>query len=415
MADERIVRPGVVPLPIVRYGYYAFVMSIPLETVDIGVQGGVLSLSKIVGYLFILIALLQPSICFRKPEQAFWGFALYAAAYVALGALQPADYLPTIVAGTLRLAQMLILFWVSFNLLQHEGMIKGTLVGLGLSCVVLACLQLAGVGPSDEPQGRVTALAENANRLGGVLSLGALALVGLGYARARTDQGIRVLAWPCVGLLCTGILMTGSRGAMFGFIVGILCLLTKGGGGLSSFKVRAVAILLLIGLAVASYSNALVRDRWERAFYKGNLAGREKVLPEAWRMFTESPLVGWGPVNNHVELGARFGEDTIDTHNLYLWVLTETGLLGGIPFFAALWICGRAAWIARRGPEGSLPIAMVGCIAIVNMAGTMLNHKLFWLALAYAVASGRVRALSVYRARPGTEVGFYPVRPLTPA
>ena len=41
--------------------------------------------------------------------------------------------------------------------------------------------------------------------------------------------------------------------------------------------------------------------------------------------------------------GARTGKERRDTHNLYLWVLTEDGLLGAIPFFFAIWLCVRAA------------------------------------------------------------------------
>ena len=84
----------------------------------------------------------------------------------------------------------------------------------------------------------------------------------------------------------------------------------------------------------------------------------------------EKPFFGWGPISNYVELGARFGRQKLDPHNLYLWIMTETGLLGAVPFFIGLWICWRAAWRARYGTEGSLPIALLACLFIVNMTGT---------------------------------------------
>ena len=110
-------------------------------------------------------------------------------------------------------------------------------------------------------------------------------------------------------------------------------------------------------------------------------------MPKALEMFKERPLIGWGPVHHLYELGSRFGVLKLDTHNLYLWLLTETGLLGAIPFFIGLGICWSAAWKARDGIQGILPTAMIVFLLTINMAGTWHNRKLFWIVLAYGLAS----------------------------
>jgi O-antigen ligase len=86
-------------------------------------------------------------------------------------------------------------------------------------------------------------------------------------------------------------------------------------------------------------------------------------------------------------MARRYGE-YIDFHNLYLWVLTEVGLVGAVPFF--LWIASalRSAWNARSGPQEAVPLAILVCILIANMANTMYAHKYFWLGFAYVFASG---------------------------
>ena len=117
------------------------------------------------------------------------------------------------------------------------------------------------------------------------------------------------------------------------------------------------------------------------------MAGREQIMPTAWSMFIESPIVGWGPINNVFELGSRFGRTKKDTHNGYLWVLTETGLAGAVPYLIALWLCLRAAWRARHGSEGSLPIALLITVFLINMSLTWHYRKMFWIILAYSVAS----------------------------
>src|SRR5262249_31186920 len=132
------------------------------------------------------------------------------------------------------------------------------------------------------------------------------------------------------------------------------------------------------------------RMRWEQTLGVGSrsrMSHREQVYPAAWQMFTERPVFGWGPVRHCFELGRRLNESYRDTHNLMLWVLTEVGLIGAIPFFTGIWLCLRAAWKARVGVEGILPLAMTLALLTANLSLTLHNRKLHWFVLAYALAS----------------------------
>jgi O-antigen ligase len=131
--------------------------------------------------------------------------------------------------------------------------------------------------------------------------------------------------------------------------------------------------------------------RFEDALVRGDLAKREDLYPTAWKMFLERPLLGWGPVNHNYELEWRLRDPRYieqDTHNLLLELLTATGLLGAIPFLAGTWLCMRAAWRARAGPRGVLPVAMGITVLMINMSVDWIFTKTFWLVLAYALASG---------------------------
>src|SRR5215216_4245999 len=150
------------PFPIVRQTYYLFIFSIPIETLDIGIEGGWWSLSKIVGYGFLFVALLQPDVCFRTPPKVLRWFALYVVMYVTLGLLEPPDVTPSVVATLGRHVQMLLLFWISCNLLQDRDVIKGALLAFGASCVLLSFVQIGGVAANLISQGRVSALSQDA-------------------------------------------------------------------------------------------------------------------------------------------------------------------------------------------------------------------------------------------------------------
>jgi len=395
------------PRWIIRYLYYAFICSIPFEAVNIGVEDRLLALSRVIGYLFLLATPMQPYLCFRPPSGAFWCFLTYLYAVVVLGVMQKPEFTPAINAQLFTLCQMLILFWVSSNLLRYEKVVKGTLLALATSCLVLAALQVFGV-TSEVSADRMSAFGENPNTMAAVLALGLLALVGLAYGRRKTDVKGRLLAWLCFGVLVTAIVKTGSRGGVLALMAGFAPFVLNGRSLKSTFKILVVVFLALGFLGVVSYRSEVMRARWESTFLKGDTAGREEIYSASVELFQERPLIGWGPVYHYFELGSRLNLPTKDPHNSYLWVLEETGLLGALPFFFGLGLCWYSAWKARKGIQGALPMALVLCLLVVNTKGTYLDSKLLWFVLAYAVASGS------YVLPPGNGVGAHSVLfPLT--
>lgn len=375
------------PLPIVQYAFYAFIFAIPIETLDIGIGTGVITVSSLIGYLFIAVALVQPTLTFGELPRPFWYFVAYLFVFVCLGILQMPEYSSYFVQRLLTIIQMLALFWISYNLFQHQRLMNGALLAFSAGCVLLSVLQVGGSAATAIGGGRVSALSQDANSLGSVLSLGLLALLGLAYGRISRDRRIIWLAWMGVGSLAAGIMLTASRGAFLSLVAGLMCLAARPGHVTLRLKMGFIAVLAVCLLVWAAYENDAVRTRWERTYSEGHMSGREQIMPVAWSMFIESPIVGWGPGNNIVELGHRFGRRTLDTHNGYLWILTETGLAGAVPFLIALWLCLRAAWRARHGPEGSLPFAILTSVFLINISLTWHYRKMFWIILAYSVAS----------------------------
>jgi len=290
--------------------------------------------------------------------------------------------------------QLLVLFWISYNLMRYEQIGKGTLGALAVSCFVLAALQVLGI-TSTTYQGRVTSLGVNPNTIAGVLSIGLLALVGLAYGQKNIDIKVRRLAWLSFGVLVAAIIATGSRGAIIALMVGLVAFLLRGRSLATKLKAGLIVLVSISSLVWASYQIEYVRERWERTFAEGDVAGREHIFREAWSLFEEKPLFGWGPIGCWYELSARLGDPkwSKDPHNLYLWILVETGLLGAIPFFSGLWLCVHAAWRTRHGIHGILPLMMIFCLLVINLKGTWLTGKLFWIVLAYALASGSYATL----------------------
>jgi len=175
---------------------------------------------------------------------------------------------------------------------------------------------------------------------------------------------------------------------MLALVIGIVFFLVKGGN--VRIKIGLVIMVLLGLMALVGLSlNTDMGERFERTLSKGDTAGRETIFLEAVAMVNEKPLMGWGPNRFTAELGKRVGKEEKAAHNLYLKLLLEVGILGAVPFLLGLGMCFRAAWKARYGLEGSLPVAMLVTLLMLNMSGSWDNRKIFWIVLAYALVSTR--------------------------
>jgi O-antigen ligase len=382
---------------LVSVAFALFVASIPFEGISMGM--GSVSVSRFAGWIFFALALLQPGVCFRRPPAAFWFFAAYVVGFVALGFLEPSVRLVEVRSRVVLLVQMLVVLWTSSNLLRYQPVFLGTLYTFVASCVALSILQLLGV-TSEVAAGRESALEQDPNTLGAVLSLGLVAAVGIAYGGGKGGRLARVAVWFFFGLIGIGVVRTGSRGAFIALAAGIGVLVLRRGSASQRFRnllIVATGLAVLIAMAVSS---DVARKRWGTTLERGSMAGREKIFPTAWAMFLERPIFGWGLEVNRFELAARLGEaDQRDTHNLYLMLLTEDGLLGGLPYFVGLSLCVSAAWKARRLTYGLVPIALVSALLLVNMSLTWQYRKQHWFLLGLALASARPVALATSRRR----------------
>jgi O-antigen ligase len=389
--------------PAIRWAFYAMIFSIPFEHVNLGL--GDVAISKLAGYLFLLTVLLQPSVCLRPISAACWCFIIYVGVCAALGLFLASGYADEVLDRLFTLVQMVVLFHLAYNLFRHEQVATGALMALIAGCVVLSGLTLTGISSTQTGTGldaqRITAFGENANRMAGVLTLGLVSLAALVSSRTRSAGGLRILAWAFLALLGMVILLTGSRGGLLALVAGLIALMWSG----ATAQARRTNIILLVTslamLVLAVLMNDTILRRWEDTIQGGNLAHREQIFPAAWNLFLESPLIGWGPARNLYELGWRISDVTrylpshqMDTHNLFLFILTQVGIVGSIPFFAGFVLCLNSAWKARRGAHGILPLALLVVLFVVNNSGNWIHFKLQWIVLAYALASGSGIALT---------------------
>ncbi|MGH7427106.1 MAG: O-antigen ligase family protein [Candidatus Methylomirabilaceae bacterium] len=373
--------------PLLRWALYGFLFTLPFDA-----PGTLpLELTTITGAVFLVATLLQPRLCYARRPAAFWWFMAYQYVFWIAYVVGGAEYTADAVRSSLFYIQGLLIFCACFNLMQDERITRKVLLTLLLATALLAVMIVLGIGKVMETEsGRATVLGQNPNRAARALCVGVLIAVGLVFGRPKAALRPRWVAWPIAAFIGLAMIMGGSRGGLLALAFGLWAF-SLAGNTLGTRIRNIVVALLAIGLATwGALRSPLMRERLQQAA-AGNLAKREQIFPVAFQMVKDQPLIGYGPANHYV-LAVRLGLPprlhlSRDTHNLFLEVLTATGVLGATPFMIGLWLCCWSAWKARRGMEGILPVAQLAAILVGNMSGNYITLKLQWVLFAYALAS----------------------------
>ena len=389
------------PVPkIVFASFILFMATLPFEAAHLGLATGFLSVAKLSGVAFIVCFFFYFNPLSGKRglppvSTALVCFLAYLVVYLMNGLFLSSHLIGSFANLFTTLTQLLIVFWVSSSLLQHENIARAALLTFALMSLLLGVatlLEMPGFSNTLETGAgqRLTTLDYNPNVLATNMALSAIVLMGLQLGtmfRPGWQKWLIVLLMaPALGV----IVQTGSRAGLIACVLGFAVFLFSERRSVPMSK-GCVVIFVILGIGVLAYLVAFNPMAWNRLqdVYDGHLSGRQRIHQAAIEMFQEKPIFGWQPVALWQELGRRVGlfAGTRDAHNLFLHLVLEVGLLGAAPFLLGLWFCLRSAWKARFGPLGVLPLAMFTAVLFANLSHTLLTRKPFWLVLALCLAA----------------------------
>ena len=388
------VRPESIPT-IVRRSFLLFVIAIIFEgAVDLGFTY-LFSVARIAGLLFFASYVFYYGRSFPPVPRAMWCFLGYVAVVALNSWFIPEQSVGEWLTRLMTLVQLMILFWLASDLLEKEKMARSVLLTFAIISSISAVGILFGVpGFSDSAEGvaestREGGLGAGANDLASRMALAVLTIIGLYLSSPINNIRLLLLLVSMVLPALMVLVKTGSRGGVVVFMIGCLAYLVP---FLPGKRRLTTIILAALGIVAVSYmvaTNPYFLERWKEVYYEGNLSSREEIYPAAVEMILERPIIGWQPAEFEYELGRRLGVPSgrRAAHNLFLHLFLEVGAAGAIPFLVGLWLCAWAAWKARTGNLGLLPLALVLAIVATNMSITWIDRKLQWLILALSVAA----------------------------
>lgn len=140
---------------------------------------------------------------------------------------------------------------------------------------------------------------------------------------------LRIVYFALLPLLLYALILTGSRSGFVGLLVIVLALIIR---SKRKFALIALTVVALIG--AFSVMNVNQKDRFESLFDShtknaGTAEGRIEGMEEDFRVVLTRPLFGHG-LGTSLEANFNVRGEAKPSHNLYLELLQELGLVGTI-------------------------------------------------------------------------------------
>jgi O-antigen ligase len=260
-------------------------------------------------------------------------------------------------------------------------------------------------GAFDENKRSSGPLAYGANQLAAFLAQFAMFFWGL--VQFMTKARVKLACYGLVALTLLATMYTFSRGSYVAVIATVFVL------GL----VKDRKLLLVAGVFLLTWQAIVPKAVTERVTMtkdaNGQLEASAEERVELWRqaeqMFLSSPVIGYGFST------FQFGQHTDnlkDTHNWYVKVLVETGIVGGmiaLVLLAQMVAAGYRLFREARDPlyQGlglGLLLAVCSC-AVANLFGDRWTYieinGLLWVLVATALRARELASSGVTVSEPG--------------
>lgn len=196
----------------------------------------------------------------------------------------------------------------------------------------------------------------------------------------------KIFYLPLFGVMVLAILMSGSRGGLLAFGLGLLAYIFEA----KDFSKWKIVLLLIIVLGLTPFAiqlllpqNLASRFTIESVLSSGG-TGRINIWIRAWEIFKISPLLrqlfGYG-FGTFAYLQQRFFQIYCAAHNDLIQLLLEVGVIG-IALYLLMWFDFVKVTLKKKSP---LPIAFLVCVAIGSLSMEMLVKKMLWNAIYLAL------------------------------
>ncbi|MET1155135.1 O-antigen ligase family protein [Arthrobacter sp.] len=312
-----------------------------------------------------------------------------AALATNLTSLTPSATLPQTVLLTVMTGFLIFTYqrrWITKEVIQADVAIVFSII-TAVHLVAVASVFVGQAWAFDPDYGRFRGLLSNANYAGMMSAIG----LSIGLYLLRAPRRGRVAVMASMVVLLVALLMSGSRGSLLAVIMGVVVLVLSRAGRKVIIPLASLAGLATIFavLIVPKVFDGLDKFFFRDAASPDITSGRFEIYLGMLSLFSHSPFTGTGYRSTEA---LSPGASGLTGHNIYLTILTETGLFGAL-FFAGLSIAVLAA--SGAGKVGRPLLVVVVTIAAVELTESSIygwggpTALTAWLMILAFAASGR--------------------------
>ncbi|GEM_PF-4319274 len=285
---------------------------------------------------------------------------------------------PYLFKGTLWTIEFLLIIYFLPRYLNNSRQLKKVLsfflLGLFLSTILFipAAFRTTGKGLVS-----IAGIVYNLNAIGmflAPLSIFTLTLI------PQVSGGKRIFYSLLVCLLIIALVLTKSRGAWIGFLVGLfyLIIVTK------SFRILPYLVIIAFAISIYGLKDIVAARTLQTNPYDPSLLMRLYLWQTTLRVIADNFFTGIG-FNNFNILKYSYGFfrtfdplKVFNTHNLFLEILVTFGLLGFIGFFGAIFATIRKMSILFKKKRETSYIALATANALIAILVHGLWDACLW-------------------------------------
>lgn len=223
-------------------------------------------------------------------------------------------------------------------------------------------------------------------------------LLSLNNAMLRKDKDGKIKYYTVTAIILLGVFLTGSRGALVGFIIGalfIICINRK----ITLNKIKQIreikkpklkTVVLIIAVIVLLYL-LLPKELTERFFAQSYNDGSNQKRLHHWmysiQSFIKQPIFGTGITWTSIVIEKNFGVN-YTSHNTFLGVLMQLGVVGSIPFMIVLINPIKQLWKANQRSLIGIILGLVFMIIMIEAQSSLLlfiHLSVIYIIMRYSV------------------------------
>lgn len=371
-----------------KIALFLYFFSINFEIWDPFQTDGALSISKLMGFLY-LITMIPSLNSFNTRNEVKPVLRLI---WIFFGLLTLINMFNVNILFNnfieFTLLQNIIIFWILINHGTYEAhLLEKGILSFAIGSVFLAGLFSLGIGIGLSEDGSFNIFGDNQNTIGLRMCI-SIFILALAVIQNNLHLGkIRFVFLLPIPIMLMLMALTGSRVStvsfLLSFILGIFLLKTKNSYLKIIVMVSAIIVFVLIWKFLMQ--TGVLRERLMLTIQERNLSGREIIWGHIIPLIKSNPILGVGSVGYNSYIQNIFGY-VRSPHNVILEVLCYTGIIGLALYLSFLFLIWKKSLQIYRIKNKMLPILLFVPILLMLVSGQILGVKLGWIIFAYIEA-----------------------------